>query len=139
MQVSSIDIYATLAELIDYDLGCNEAPDSRSLVSYLETGEASDEVKNKPIMTHAYTSGNSVAIRKGNMKYVPGVEELFNVWFDPEEKNNLYNIENQASYISFIDQYLKDWLEHVELREEATRKGAEKENCYPQFERFNSL
>ena len=139
VQVSSIDIYATLAELIDYDLNCNEAPDSRSLVSYLETGEASDEVKNKPIMTHAYTPGNVVAIRKNNMKYVPGVKELFNVWFDPEEKNNLYNDENQASYISHIDKYLNDWLEHVELREEATRKGAEKEICYPQFKRFNSL
>jgi arylsulfatase A-like enzyme len=139
VQVSSIDIYATLAELIDYDLNCNEAPDSRSLVSYLETGEASDEVKNKPIMTHAYTPGNVVAIRKNNMKYVPGVKELFNVWFDPEEKNNLYNDENQASYISHIDKYLNDWLEHVESREEATRNGAEKDNCYPQFERFNRL
>jgi arylsulfatase A-like enzyme len=139
VQVSSIDIYATLAELIDYDLNCNEAPDSRSLVSYLENGEASDELKNKPIMTHAYTPGNVAAIRKNNMKYVPGVKELFNVWFDPEEKNNLYNDEDQANYISYIDKYLNDWLEHVELREEATRKGADKDTCYPQFERFNRL
>ena len=139
MQVSSIDIYATLAELIEYDLDCNEAPDSRSLVSYLETGEASDELKNKPIMTHAYTPGNVVAIRKDNMKYVPGVQELFNIEFDIEEKRNLFNAENQASYLSYLDQFLKDWLQHIDLREEATRKGAEKDNCYPQFVRFNSL
>jgi len=139
VQVSSIDIYATLAELIEYDLDCNEAPDSRSLVSYLETGEASDELKNKPIMTHAYTPGNVVAIRKDNMKYVPGVQELFNIEFDIEEKRNLFNAENQASYLSYLDQFLKDWLQHIDLREEATRKGAEKDNCYPQFERFNSL
>ena len=139
MQVSSVDIYATLAELIEYDLDCNEAPDSRSLVSYLETGEASDELKNKPILTHAYTPGNVVAIRKDNMKYVPGVQELFNIEFDIEEKRNLFNAENQANYLSYLDKYLKDWLQHIDLREEATRKGAEKDNCYPQFERFNSL
>jgi arylsulfatase A-like enzyme len=139
VQVSSIDIYATLAELIEYDLNCNEAPDSRSLVSYLETGEASNELKKKPIMTHAYTPGNVVAIRKDNMKYVPGVQELFNIEFDPEEKRNLFNAENQANYLSYLDQYLKDYLQHIELREAATRKGAEKEICYPPFERFNLL
>ena len=35
--VSTVDIYATLAELIEYNLDCNEAPDSRSLVKYLDT------------------------------------------------------------------------------------------------------
>merc|ERR1719458_2062389 len=74
-------------------------------------------------MTHAYTPGNVVAIRKDNMKYVPGVQELFNIEFDIEEKRNLFNAENQASYLSYLDQFLKDWLQHIDLREEATRKA----------------
>ena len=56
----------------------------------------------KTIMTHAYTPGNVHAIRKDNMKCVPGVEELINIEFDPEEKNNLINKENQSTYLSYF-------------------------------------
>ncbi|CAG5108343.1 Oidioi.mRNA.OKI2018_I69.chr1.g3750.t1.cds [Oikopleura dioica] len=144
VQVSTVDIYATLAELIDYDLGCNEAPDSRSFLSYLETGEASEEIKKKPIMTHAFSQGNesekkNAAIRKGNMKYNPGSKELFNTEWDPEETHNYYGEESFAKFQSYLDQYLIDWLNHIDAREEATKRGADKENCYPQFERFNWL
>ena len=104
-----VDIYATLAELIEYDLGtfsseiliiwiphffrrisfvetkkdCNEAPDSRSLVQYLETGEPSEEVQRKPIMTHANIRGVNASLRKKEFKYVPGTRELYNLSFDP--------------------------------------------------------
>ena len=137
--------------MIDYDLGCNEAPDSRSLLSYLETGEASQEVKKKPILTHAYTPGvesdlKNAAIRKENMKYIPGSEELYNIEFDPEENHNVFhkswnpeNNENRIKFIAYLDDYMKDWLNHIDAREEATKRGRDQENCYPQFERFNWL
>ena len=87
MPVSTVDVYATLAELIEYDLECNEAPDSRSLVTYLETGEANAELKHKPIMTHANERGNYASLRKNNFKYVPAQNALYNLLWDPEAKN----------------------------------------------------
>ena len=87
MPISTVDVYATLAELIDYDLECNEAPDSRSLVTYLETGEANAELQQKPIMTHANERGNQASLRRKNFKYVPAEKALYNLIWDPEAKN----------------------------------------------------
>ena len=85
--VSTVDIYATLAELAEYELECNEAPDSRSLVSYLETGVANDELMNKPIMTHANIRGLAASLRKREWKYIPGSQMLYNMAVDPAEEN----------------------------------------------------
>ena len=85
--VSTVDIYATLAELIEYDLECNEAPDSRSLVQYLETGRPNAELRDKPILTQAPKQDGNVAIRKKDAKYIPGTKELYNLSLDPQTKN----------------------------------------------------
>jgi len=137
--VSMVDIYATLAELIGYDLDCNEAPDSRSLVQYLETGEPTEEIKKKPIMTHSNIRGQNASLRKNNMKYVPGSKELYNLSWDPATENNLYGREDKQALQAHMDEYLSDWLEHLEKREIATKKGRVKDSCYPQFARFNHL
>ena len=76
-----------LAELIEYDLECNEAPDSRSLVQYLETGRPNAELRDKPILTQAPKQDGNVAIRKKDAKYIPGTKELYNLSLDPETKN----------------------------------------------------
>jgi len=122
--VSTVDVYATLAELINYDLECNEAPDSRSLVSYLETGEADAELQQKPIMTHA------------NQRAENG---LYNLLWDPETKNNLfYDVDKQA-LVAHMDNYLNDWLAHLAARDAATEKGKKRDSCFPEFHRFTHL
>lgn len=133
--VSTVDIYATLAELAEYKLDCNEAPDSRSLVQYLETGEANEELKNKPIMTHANIRGLAASLRKQEWKYTPGSKMLYNMAFDPEEENNLY--ETKQDMVAQLDSLLEEWLAHTEERNIATKKGSVKDSCYPQFSRFS--
>jgi len=135
--VSTTDVYATLAELIGYDLDCNEAPDSRSFLDYMLTGEPSQEIKKSAIMTHAYQAGNNASLRKNSMKYVPGNEALFDLLNDQETKNNLFNNPEQAAVIEHMDTYLNDWLQHIEKREAATQKGLVKDSCYPAFEHSN--
>merc|ERR1719215_1892372 len=137
--ISTVDVYATLAELIDYDLECNEAPDSRSLVTYLETGKANAELQQKPIMTHANERGNQASLRRKNFKYVPAEKALYNLIWDPEAKNNLFYDEEQQPFVAYLDDYLKDWLAHLEARESATEKGKKKESCFPEFQRYKHL
>jgi len=137
--ISTVDIYATLAELINYDLECNEAPDSRSLVTYLETGEPSEELRKKPVLTHANERGNAASLRKGDMKYVPGEKKLFNLSWDPETKNNLFYKEDKQWLISHYDDLLKDWLSYLEARDLATENGAKRDSCFPEFERWKWL
>ncbi|CBY41988.1 unnamed protein product [Oikopleura dioica] len=136
--VSTVDIYATLAELIKYDLDCNEAPDSRSLVHYLDTGRPNAELEDKPILTHAPKTGANASIRKKNAKYVPGTKELYNLSSDPETKNNLYNKKEFQGMISYLDTFLKDWLQYLDEREITTKNGSKKNSCFPQFERFKN-
>jgi len=133
--VSTVDIYATLAELIDYDLDCNEAPDSRSLVQYLDTGRPNAQLRDRPILTQAPNQGAYAAIRKKDAKYVPGTRELYNLTKDPETKNNLYGKQGMQGMMNHLDSWLEKWLEHLEKREIATKNGASK-NCYPQFKKF---
>ena len=40
--------------------------------------------------------------------------------------------------IRHLDSWLEEWLEHLEEREIATKNGAEKNSCFPQFRRFNN-
>ena len=97
-------------------LDCNEAPDSRSLVQYLETGEPSEEVQRKPIMTHANIRGVNASLRKKEFKYVPGTKELYNLSFDPATKHvrflffiffqyfkNLYYKEDKQDLLAHMD------------------------------------
>ncbi|CAG5105669.1 Oidioi.mRNA.OKI2018_I69.chr1.g2343.t1.cds [Oikopleura dioica] len=92
-------------------------------------------------MTHAYTPGVNSAIRKGNVKLVPGTKSFYNTEWDPEEKNNRFfeEDEQRQKYISYLEKYMADWMAHIDAREAATKRGVDQENCYPQFERFNWL
>ncbi|CAG5090392.1 Oidioi.mRNA.OKI2018_I69.PAR.g12584.t1.cds [Oikopleura dioica] len=103
----------------------------------METGEANLELIKKPVLTHANIRGLNASLRKENFKYIPGSRELYNIKYDPEEKNNLIDNEGTQDFVAYLDDYLSDYLDHLEKREIATRKGAEKESCYPQFVRFN--
>ena len=51
--VSYLDVYETLADLIGTKTACNEAPDSRSLMTLLEGTEPSTKLKYSKIFTHA--------------------------------------------------------------------------------------
>ncbi|CAG5107958.1 Oidioi.mRNA.OKI2018_I69.chr1.g3571.t1.cds [Oikopleura dioica] len=113
--VSTVDIYASLAELIEYSL----APDSRSLVHYIETGEANLQLQKTPILTHANLRGLNASLRKENFKYVPGSKELYNLKYDPEEKNNLHDRPQIQDFLSYLDSYMSDYLHHIEEREKA--------------------
>jgi arylsulfatase A-like enzyme len=152
--ISTVDVYATLAELIDYDLECNEAPDSRSLVTYLETGKANAELQEKPIMTHANERGNQASLRRKGFKYVPAENALYNLIWDPEAKKvgrlrfsfmisemlqNLFYDEEQQAFVAYLDNYLNDWISHLEARELSTEKGKRKDSCFPEFNRFKYL
>ena len=98
-------------------------------------------------MTHAYTPGNVVSLRKKEIKYVPGSKELYNLNWDHETQNvsfffiflifinfkNLYNNEDKQELVAEMDLYMNNWLEHIEKRNIATENGRVKDLCYPKF------
>ena len=53
MPVSYLDVYQTLADLIGTKTECNEAPDSRSLMTLLKGEEPSLKLRYSKIFTHA--------------------------------------------------------------------------------------
>ena len=67
-----VDVYRTLADLIDEDVSCNEAPDSRSLMGVLNGSDSLDG----PIVHHSVKQG--LALRQQNWKWIPGRVNITN-------------------------------------------------------------
>ena len=69
----------------------------------------------------------------------PGEENViysFTFFFSIIFKNMFFDEEKQDK-IAHLDQYLAEWLEHIETRNIETNKGSVKDSCYPQFAKFD--
>ena len=71
---SYVDVYRTLAELVEIDVKCNEAPDSRSLMGILKGSDHS--TLKGPIVHHSVKQG--LALRQKNFKWIPGTVNITN-------------------------------------------------------------
>jgi len=89
--VSQMDIYKTLADLIGAKLKCNEAPDSRTLMPIL-TGENIEEPfeKGQRHLIHHGMKKNYLSLRRGDFKWIPVTNELYNLRKDLGETKNLF-------------------------------------------------
>jgi hypothetical protein len=76
------------------------------LVQYLETGEPSEEIQKKPIMTHANIRGVNASLRKKEFKYVPGTKELYNLSWDPATQNVILFC-REIIFIIFLESVLQ--------------------------------
>ncbi len=100
--VSTLDIMATVAEILDVQLDENTAEDSHSFLPEIE-GRINENPRTN--LVHKGWPKNTQALRKDNWKLIPyknggglykfpEVEaegQLYNLEKDPGEKNNLYN------------------------------------------------
>ena len=122
--VSYIDVYATLADIIDYKLNCNEAPDSRSLIPILNGGKLKSS-SIQPIIHHgtADPSGAWYALRDGNWKFVDSENDpqLYDLSKDLGEKNNLF--EKNISKAKRMKTQLDQMVSLLIKREEITKNG----------------
>ena len=125
--VSYVDIYRTLADIIGADLPCNEAPDSRSLLTLLDGVEPTDQLKRSKILTHA-KKGARIAFRQRNMKWIPEYNELYNLKNDIEEKVNLMHFERGAAIGREMNNTMNEIVQFITHREEVTQKG-KLDNC----------
>jgi len=119
--VSYLDVYRTLAELVDYSPTCNEGPDSRSLLHFLK-GYSPFIPGPWEMYTHA-VKVSPQAIRKGKWKLIPGSNEFFNIQEDPGELNNLYEDEEFQMRIAKFRQMIEDKMTEIDEREERTNFG----------------
>jgi hypothetical protein len=49
----------------------------------------------------------------------------------------MYFDEEKQDKLAHLDEYLSEWLEHIETRNIETNKGSVKDSCYPQFAKFD--
>jgi len=124
--VSYVDIYRTLSDIIGYTPPCNEAPDSRSLHSILKS--ESDEIEGHNwILTHS-PKGGTVAFRHNKWKLIPEIKEFYDVERDPEEKNNLWNVDWAQKMIVDFNNWLTEILTRIERRE-INQNFGQKKTC----------
>lgn len=107
--ISQLDIYASMAELLGYKLGENEAVDSNPLLSVLLGMEAKGR---DSLIEEAF----SYSYRKGNWKYIKPVNNLYQTrWIEARgiesgiSKNaQLYNLNDDSEEMNnLIDTYPK--------------------------------
>jgi len=120
MPVSYLDVYKTLADLIGTKTECNEAPDSRSLMTLLKGEEPSLKLRYSKIFTHA-KKGATIAFRQRHWKWIPQNLELFNLQNDIEETKNVY--QDNKEWAHRINDTMNSMLEKMNEREEITQKG----------------
>lgn len=97
--VNQIDLMASFAELLDFDLGENQGIDSRSVLPALL---GNDQVGTEILIQEAGVQ----ALRKGNWKYIPAGKhkfqkskkaQLYNLAEDIGEQQNLMHKEEQRA------------------------------------------
>ena len=115
-----------MSDIIGYEAPCNEAPDSRSILPLLKS--ESDEIEGPQwILTHS-PKGGTVAFRLGRWKLIPEIQEFYDIQTDPEEKNNLFEIDWAQKMIANFQKWLTEILTRIEKREENQNFG-EKKTC----------
>lgn len=119
--VSYLDVYRTLADLVEYSPTCNEGPDSRSLLSFL-SGRSEFIPGPGEVITHAVKVAPQ-AIRKNRWKLIPGSNEFFDMKKDPGEMNNLFEKEWAQPIISNLQAMLDKKMRKIDEREELTNFG----------------
>jgi len=119
--VSYLDVFRTLADLVNYSPTCNEGPDSRSLLPIL-SGESDEIAGPKEVLTHA-VKVSPQAIRKNQWKLIPGSNEFFDISKDPGELNNLYEEEWAHPIIANLQARLNNRMASIDEREETTNFG----------------
>lgn len=98
--ICQTDVFATVAEILDYKLPDNAGEDSVSFYDVLASGAAKAE---RPAIIHHGVSGR-FAIRQGNWKLVMEskkkgeTRELYDLYVDPEEENQLLKPRGKADY-----------------------------------------
>ncbi len=111
--ISTVDLYAILAEVLDVNIDKNTAEDSYSIVLVL-MGEKSDQSLRKATVYHSFAV--RYAIRKDKWKYIDKNDdfsftslkgELYNVEIDPMESVDLFGEEPiiVAEMQALLDQY----------------------------------
>ena len=113
--ISTVDLYATVADVLDVKIDKNTAEDSYSFVS-VWNGEKSDQSLREATICHSFWG--KYAIRKGKWKYIDNKGnfkvttkkgELYNLETDPMESVDLYdkNPEIVKELYTLLDQYKK--------------------------------
>ncbi|MCL3779486.1 sulfatase [Prolixibacteraceae bacterium JC049] len=87
--ICSVDLYATLAEMLNVPVGNNTAEDSESFLSQL-TGKASSPSQREALINHSFWG--TYTIRKGDWKYI----DLKGNYETTSEKGELYNIKSDV-------------------------------------------
>ena len=110
-----------MSDLIGSTPSCNEAPDSRSILSLLNS--SSDEIEGPQwILTHS-PKGGTVAFRLGKWKLIPEVQQFYDLENDPEEQNNLYEVDWAQNMIANFQNWLTQILTRIEERERKQNYG----------------
>lgn len=120
--VSLLDIYGTMADVLNVERECNEAPDSRSLWPLLTQQITRLEEEN---VIHHGMNGATVALRQRQYKWIPENNELFQMEVDPEEKNNLFGKwHTYTNKALAMNATLNQMLDTISARELRTKEGS---------------
>ena len=115
--VSYIDIYATFAEILNHNRTCNEAPDSKSLLSILDGRR--NLFPSRAVIHHgiADKGGLNTAIREGQWKYLEAADgpKLFDMDNDIGEENNLFSQKEPTA--NRLKSKMERMMEQIELRD----------------------
>ena len=118
--VSYIDVYSTLAEIIDYKMNCNEAPDSRSLMPLFK----GDLIKPRRIIHHAPAdpTGAWYALRDGKWKFIDSnPPKLFDLENDLGEENDIFD--KHGFRANRMKSILDQMVNSIQQRENRTQYG----------------
>lgn len=97
--IGQIDLYATLAQILDYSLTGNEAPDSYNLTPLLFGKESNKPIRD--VYIHHY-----YGVRKGNWKLIFDLESIDSVTINSVWAEELYNLgEDLAESNNMIDDH----------------------------------
>ena len=124
--ICHVDLIATCAEIIGFDLPQDTAEDSFSLLPYL-LNQPSNAPAREAVVHH---SGNGVfAIRKGKWKFIDGVGsggwsgkgdgapgQLYDMELDPTEQNNLYQDSGHQGIVTDLRRLLERYKQQGRSR-----------------------
>ncbi|MDX1283874.1 MAG: arylsulfatase [Draconibacterium sp.] len=122
--ISTTDLYATLADLLDHDMSLNEAHDSYSFLPVLKGDNYSTPLREATVL---HSLNGHFSIRKGKWKYIDarghgGFEEIKEEV--PEDDVQLYNLEtDKAETKNVYEEYPDVVLELKTLLESYKIKG----------------